>query len=510
MGTRDSRWPAGVLIGGFWLLMMGVLLHRELGGSFFSPSRQGAGSLAEERLVSPRESWMGLFVDDERVGYIHVRQNPEQRHELPGFLMELEVHTTLNLLGRSTALDLTGSVWRPYEIARAEFSFAVASPLPGADSTDFRIEGQLADGRLDAQVLSAGEALPFEVPVDEQLIFGGGFGTTLAYPSLAVGDEVRLESFDPLTLKKSPVRVRCLSQETLRIADAAAVTRRLEVTASGIRSQVWIDEQGDVVQMQTPFGLMLRKISPESLAEEISPSAGTGQEVLAMTAVRPRGQRPFRGARSSLLQISSTVERAFPEDRVQVALGEGRYRLTTPSEPLTTAAGGTGPELERYLAGDAFVQADHPRIRSQAAAITGEETDPWRRALRIHQWVFSSVEKEPVLSIPSALEVLDTRRGDCNEHTVLFAALARAAGLPTRIAIGLVWSEDLDGFYYHAWPEVHVGDWTWMDPTLGQPLADATHVKLLNGGIESWTQLVPYLGQLEIEVLEIDRLEIDG
>ena len=48
MGTRNLRWPAGVVIGGFWLLMTGVLLHRELGGSFFSPGRQGAGSLAEE------------------------------------------------------------------------------------------------------------------------------------------------------------------------------------------------------------------------------------------------------------------------------------------------------------------------------------------------------------------------------------------------------------------------------------------------------------------------------
>ena len=42
-----------------------------------------------------------------------------------------------------------------------------------------------------------------------------------------------------------------------------------------------------------------------------------------------------------------------------------------------------------------------------------------------------------------------------------------------------------------------------MDPTLGQPLADATHIKLLNGGIESWPRLLPYLGKLEIEVLEI-------
>ncbi len=76
-----------------------------------------------------------------------------------------------------------------------------------------------------------------------------------------------------------------------------------------------------------------------------------------------------------------------------------------------------------------------------------------------------------VRSLPSAAEVLRTRVGDCNEHTALFVALARAAGLPARIAVGLVYLRG--GFYYHAWPEVYVeergrGLWLPVDPTLNQ------------------------------------------
>src|SRR5690606_29572450 len=100
-----------------------------------------------------------------------------------------------------------------------------------------------------------------------------------------------------------------------------------------------------------------------------------------------------------------------------------------------------------------------------------EETDPWRKSLRIYQWVYDTIAKEPLLSIPSAVDVLSSKKGDCNEHTVLFAALARAERIPTRIALGLVWSDDLRGFYYHAWPEVYAGAWIPMDPTLGQPVA---------------------------------------
>jgi transglutaminase-like putative cysteine protease len=142
------------------------------------------------------------------------------------------------------------------------------------------------------------------------------------------------------------------------------------------------------------------------------------------------------------------------------------------------------------------VQAAVAEILAGSAA-----SDDWTRAVRIHEWVYQQVEKTPTLSIPSALDVLEQRRGDCNEHAVLYTALARAAGIPTRIAIGLVWSDELDGFFYHAWPEVYTGArWRWIDPTLGQEVADATHVKLLEGGIESWPQLLPFLGKVEVRV----------
>jgi transglutaminase-like putative cysteine protease len=73
--------------------------------------------------------------------------------------------------------------------------------------------------------------------------------------------------------------------------------------------------------------------------------------------------------------------------------------------------------------------------------------------------------------VPVAAEVLRRMSGDCNEHTALYVALARAAGIPSRVALGLVYE---DGFFcYHAWPEIYAGRWIAVDPTLGQFPADA-------------------------------------
>ncbi len=489
MGLRNTRWTIGLIVVGFWLLMMGWLVRREFAGRI-EPNARG-------RLTVPSESWMGVFLgDDQRVGTIHLRQDPEARGERAGIKMRFEARMTLNLLGKTTDLDLAGFVWKAYEEALADFEFAVRSA-----EYDFRIAGRLADGELTGKIFSAGETIPLRVPVDDEVVFSSGLGTALQFPPFEVGDEVRLDSFDPLTLRKSPVRVRCIARETLPVAGERIDTRVLALTSNGIRSRAWIDPFGDVVQAQTPFGLVLRKIRPEEARR--ADAAPEPDELLGLAAIRPTGRRPFRGARSLVVQLAGVEDRELPQDQVQTALGGGRYRVRTPPEPASGVGIAAAAELARHLRADPFVQSDHPKIRRRAAEIVGEETDPWRRTLRIYDWVFTALEKEVVLSIPSALEVLENRRGDCNEHTVLFTALGRAAGLPTRIAIGLVWSDDLDGFYYHAWPEVHLGGWVWMDPTLGQPLADATHIKLLNGGIESWPQLMPFMGQLELEVLEI-------
>jgi len=497
MTKRGIRWPIGVAVVGFWIAMVGLLVHRELGAPRLAAGT--AGRPADGSAVSDTRMIVRL-ASGELAGEVRLARGPATRDGVPGTEMTFEAEMGLRLLGKDTDLDLDGTVWRPEELPRAEIDFRIRSA-----EHDFRLTGEVAEGELRARVLTAGETFPLTVPVDGELLFAGGFGATLELPRLEVGEEVRVDSFDPLTLSKSTARVRCLARETLDLLEGPVRTRRLEVVTGGLTTRAWVDEAGDVVRAETPVGLVLERI-PATAGPLPDPAAGGDGlgELLDRTAIRPRGERPFRTAREMIVELSGPGELDLPTDDVQSHLGGRRYRVAVPPSP-GAGGGELAPVDPAHLAADPFVQSDHPKIRLRAAEIVGDEADPWRRALAIHGWVHGRLAKEPVVSIPSALEVLEQERGDCNEHTVLFTALARAAGVPTRIAIGVVWSDELGGFYYHAWPEVRVGDrWLWLDPTLGQPLADATHLKLLNGGIERWPQLLPYLGQLQVEVLSIE------
>ena len=54
----------------------------------------------------------------------------------------------------------------------------------------------------------------------------------------------------------------------------------------------------------------------------------------------------------------------------------------------------------------------------------------------------------------------------------------------------------------HAWPEVYVGKWVAVDPTFGQFPADATHIRLVEGGLDRQVTVVKLVGKLKVKILE--------
>jgi transglutaminase-like putative cysteine protease len=164
-------------------------------------------------------------------------------------------------------------------------------------------------------------------------------------------------------------------------------------------------------------------------------------------------------------------------------------------------------DLPALLAPEPFIESDAPEIVAEARSALKDIVGERARAERLVRHVNAMIEKRPTVSLPSALEVLRTRVGDCNEHTALFVALARAAGIPARIAVGLVYLRG--AFYYHAWSEVWLpakagsGRWIPVDPTLNQFPADLTHLRLARGGLDKQATILTVMGRIKVGILEV-------
>ena len=163
------------------------------------------------------------------------------------------------------------------------------------------------------------------------------------------------------------------------------------------------------------------------------------------------------------------------------------------------------PELHPYLSSTLLVEAKNSDIQALAKELTDGADGAWEAAERINQWVHEYVsEKRFDRGLASASETLQSRAGDCTEHTMLAVALTRAAGIPARISAGMVWLNG--GFYYHFWHEAYVGEWIALDATLGQAPADARRIQLNEPALESDSAL-----ELSFNILKtMNRLELRG
>jgi transglutaminase-like putative cysteine protease len=152
-----------------------------------------------------------------------------------------------------------------------------------------------------------------------------------------------------------------------------------------------------------------------------------------------------------------------------------------------------------YLEPSAFIQSDHQNIQTLAHKIVANKNTSLEKVRALVDWVHRNIEKRPVLSLPDALSTLENRVGDCNEHAVLFAALARAAGIPCRLEAGLVYLKGR--FYYHAWNLVYLGRWITVDSLFDQIPADVSHIRLVTGSPRQQLDLIGLIGKINLKIL---------
>ena len=114
--------------------------------------------------------------------------------------------------------------------------------------------------------------------------------------------------------------------------------------------------------------------------------------------------------------------------------------------------------------------------------------------------------------VPASRTAADLR-GDCRQYAMLTAALCRAAGLPARTALGLVYDKDPEKgpiLAFHMWTEVFVGGrWMGIDAVWGEGGVGADHLKIADYGWgdtqspAALTAVARVIGKIKVEVAEV-------
>ena len=476
----------GLTIVLFWCVMNFFFIQRQIDAPPPIITLSGTEKIAENI-----EEWWGVFYRGEKIGYATQTITPTSK----GYRLADRSVLHLNLLGTvqpaATRLEMDANE----DWILEKFDFELRS-----NEIRFHARGAVEDGNLRLEIDSGGHKSARDLRLTQAPYLLAALKPYVVTQQLESGKKFLFSTFDPSTLSQQVTTVVIEGRERIRVGERIEPAIRLRQSFRGISVISWVDGHGRTLKEETPAGLSL--VRQDAQEARHLPGRAVTLDIVAQTAI-PLGT-PLNDAQAKdriQFKLAGVNLANFPlhggrqnlvDDRLDVRL-EDLKQLNAPKIPVQEA------RLASYLQPTPFLQTDHPNIQALAAKIVGGETHGYRAAVKIKDWVYREIAKEPTVSIPNALEVLQTKKGDCNEHTVLFNALARAAGIPAKTVVGVVYLRG--AFYYHAWSEIWLGQWISLDSVLNQFPADVTHIKFLEGEIDRQIDLLQLIGNLKIEVL---------
>ena len=472
---------------------------------------QATGNLATDLArYGSSAQWRGVYYRGEKLGFTVSQTVPviDGEGDEQGFELQEDGQLQMALLGAHTITTLrtTARVNRAFELQSFQFSLD-----PGTGP--IRIDGLIRDLDLHISIPSAGRTRTEVRRLPERPMLTLNLVRRLADQGLTAGSIHRWNVFDPATLRNAPVVVKVGGREIVRSTGAPIPAFRVEMEFTGLKTTAWITDTGEIVREESPLGFVTVRESPER-ARALAIDGRIRQDLLEASAVVPLIERrnpplpPIDDPRN-VRRLRMRVEGADLSSPVLQGVGQridGDIVEIIDAQKLS--AGPAERDLAEYLRAELFLESDDPDIHAAAREAVGNAVGTRARAEALTRFVNSTVQKKPTVSLPSAREVLRTRIGDCNEHTALFVAMSRAAGIPARIAVGLTYVRG--AFYYHAWPEVYIdegstrGFWLPVDPTFNQFPADATHFRLARGGLDKQAAIIPLIGRIKITLMDVE------
>ncbi|MDD3471236.1 MAG: transglutaminase-like domain-containing protein [Syntrophaceae bacterium] len=469
---------------------------------------QGYGELTK---FTFNEAWYGIYFQEDKVGYSHFRIEPSGQD----FIIYSDSLMRLTALKKTNEIKMNEKVLVRPDLTLLSFESSVIM-----NEKNLKVIGTNKNASLSIEMSTAGEKIERTYPVEGALYHSSAISLMPALKGLHQDAKNSFVVFNPEKQQMEDVE-QLVNKVSGNPGPNDAVWKVQNKFGSTVVNS-WLNRKGLTVLEKALDGSLITVLEDETLAKEFL-NRKTQQKdlILDLSLVKsPQIIKCPHSAKKLTALLSGVDPALFPQDhRQQVKVSHEvspikKFELTVSTENLDAYR-----ELAKKLPSDSnivnvlphgftdelsstlSIQSDHPLIVQRANSIvTGSEQD-LEKIIQLVNWTSDNIRKTMRDSF-SALEVLQVMEGECQSHASLYAAMARALKIPTRIVTGLVYTEGL-GFLYHAWAESYVGNWLSVDPTLKQTPSDGTHIKIGHpSDVNQSENLLKMVGKLKIESID--------
>lgn len=245
---------AGIVL--FWAAMTGWLVRNEAFPQRFGRSVAGYRTLLHEA-PAIADSWMRIAFKDRTIGYARYRLETREHDPTAQVLISHEVVLKMTVLGTSHEVHATAEAsldaWRQLQ----QFSLVLR-----AGPHVFRADGRRTGTTLFEVHLtgSAGASrLTLDIP-DDVILYSPL--QELMLKRLAPGEQLRLRTIDPFSMKPADLLVEAGSWESLVLSGQATNALALRVTSGRVSLRAWMDAGGRILREESPLGWILETCEP--------------------------------------------------------------------------------------------------------------------------------------------------------------------------------------------------------------------------------------------------------
>ncbi len=471
--------------------------------------------------AAPKESWTGMYMNGKKIGYTNSITESSVYQGKPCMKITSRSVTKIELFGQSVSqnVDFTLFTDSGYNPIHQEFKMESNGSTLGF-TADYLPE------RIRCVVQAGGGETVKEVPIPQGAKLVGDTSMVTQGKQVQVGSKNTFYFLSPLTVSLDKITTEVKGLDKVRLNGTAYDAYRILVTTSFGSSNTWETTDGEVLKGELPLGMAMFRETRETAINLKSsipsflvagsasvPTANSNKitgDIALATAIMV--DKPIQKPRTAKL-LTVTLKGIDDESRIisddrQNAKRDafGGYSYTVKATRFDAAKSVTLPIAEKtvqpFLHRAAYLETDDPQIMERAQQLRGDETNAYKVATIIRQWVHSTMKPDFTIGVPrSCVSLYKDPKGVCRDYATLFAGVARAAGIPTRVVGGIIYDDQKNRFFYHAWVECWVGRWVALDPTLPTDFVDATHIKFAQGDVTEMYNVGNIVGRIKLKVV---------
>jgi len=165
--------------------------------------------------------------------------------------------------------------------------------------------------------------------------------------------------------------------------------------------------------------------------------------------------------RSAYFEVTATSSKPLPFEIVYSYTAYSYYRKV---DPLNVGKYDVESELyKKYTAEDQHISFSN-EITSLAKKITGNETNPYKKAYKIYNWICDNIKYSYAVEYSTIRNIseytMERGYGDCGQQTLLFMSLCRSEGIPARWQSGFTTYKSRQ--FIHDWAEIYIDPYGWI------------------------------------------------